>query len=248
MHTAIVFVIFHLVYMVLPAACFLAPVYLFCREGVEIAEIITIHFSFGYFPKWDASKTAAVILPLLWFATFDGSSRKLGKPWPTLARWKGWSLLFSWFPITIEKPSRIQLDGSKIYVFAVHPHGALAFNRAAFGFDIDNLWRAAFPGVDFRVLTATAAFYVPVIRELWLWTYCVDARVLPRRASERGERHDQENSSQVQGDGARESASRKERPRVPGRRAGADSDEARQARALSEEAERLCEDSYGDGR
>lgn len=30
-------------------------------------------------------------------------------------------------------------------------------------------------GVKFRVLTATAAFFVPLIRELWLWSYCVDA-------------------------------------------------------------------------
>ena len=48
----------------------------------------------------------------------------------------------------------------------------MAEDSAAFGFDIGNLWEAAFPGVDFRVLTATAAFYVPVIREMWLWSYC----------------------------------------------------------------------------
>ena len=68
-----------------------------------------------------------------------------------------------------------ELDPKKQYVFACHPHGAFAFNRGVVGFCTDVLWDKAFPGVKFRVLTATAAFFVPWIRELWLWSYCVDA-------------------------------------------------------------------------
>jgi 1-acyl-sn-glycerol-3-phosphate acyltransferase len=37
------------------------------------------------------------------------------------------------------------------------------------------LWNKAFPGVNFRVLAATAALRVPLIREMWLWSYCIDA-------------------------------------------------------------------------
>lgn len=37
------------------------------------------------------------------------------------------------------------------------------------------LWNKAFPGVNFRVLTATVALRVPLIREMWLWSYCIDA-------------------------------------------------------------------------
>jgi hypothetical protein len=68
-----------------------------------------------------------------------------------------------------------ELDSSKKYIFACHPHGTLAFNRAAVGFSTDTLWNQAFPGISFRVLTARAAFFVPFIRELWLWSSCVDA-------------------------------------------------------------------------
>ena len=173
LHTLLVVVVFHAVYLVGPALCLLTPPYLALRGGL----------------RWDASKKVALILVLGWLSTWDGAMYKLGKPWPALMRSKLWSLLFSWFPVTIETPADLKLDGGKIYVFAVHPHGVLAFNRAAFGFDIDTLWNAAFPGVDFRVLTATAAFYVPIIRELWLWSYCVDAskrtarRVLAARKS-----------------------------------------------------------------
>jgi len=40
-----------------------------------------------------------------------------------------------------------------------------------------------FPGVQFRVLAATAALRVPVIREMWLWSYCIDAsKAVARRA------------------------------------------------------------------
>ena len=161
LHTLIVVVVFHLVYLVGPAACILTPPLLFVRHGLT---------------HWDTSKFMAVSLVLGWVGTWDGAMYKLGKPWPALMRSRVWSLVFSWFPITIEKPAGMELDGArKIYVFAVHPHGVLAFNRAAFGFDVETLWRSAFPTVDFRVLTATAAFYVPIIRELWLWSYCVDA-------------------------------------------------------------------------
>ncbi|KAH8062687.1 2-acylglycerol O-acyltransferase [Aureococcus anophagefferens] len=107
LHTLLVVVVFHAVYLVGPALCLLTPPYLALRGGL----------------RWDASKKVALILL--------------------------WSLLFSWFPVTIETPADLKLDGGKIYVFAVHPHGVLAFNRAAFGFDIDTLWNAAFPGVDF---------------------------------------------------------------------------------------------------
>jgi 1-acyl-sn-glycerol-3-phosphate acyltransferase len=44
-----------------------------------------------------------------------------------------------------------------------------------FGFCTRRFWKPAFPGINFRVLTATAAFRIPVIREMWLWSWCIDA-------------------------------------------------------------------------
>lgn len=160
LHTAAVFLIFHGVYLVGPLLCVCAPLYL----------LGTGRYLLG------------LALPLAWLATFDGSQKKLGKPWPAFAAHPFWAFLFRWFPFTIEKREGLSLDPAKRYVFCAHPHGAIALNRACFGFDVDNLWRAAFPGVTFRVLTASAAFYVPVIREMWLWTYCVDASRKTARA------------------------------------------------------------------
>eukprot|EP00615_Pteridomonas_danica_P008995 CAMPEP_0114345862 /NCGR_PEP_ID=MMETSP0101-20121206/12598_1 /TAXON_ID=38822 ORGANISM="Pteridomonas danica, Strain PT" /NCGR_SAMPLE_ID=MMETSP0101 /ASSEMBLY_ACC=CAM_ASM_000211 /LENGTH=201 /DNA_ID=CAMNT_0001482143 /DNA_START=346 /DNA_END=951 /DNA_ORIENTATION=+ len=52
-----------------------------------------------------------------------------------------------------------------------------------FGFSTKHLWDKVFPDIDFRVLTATAALRVPVIREMWLWTFCIDASAsVARRA------------------------------------------------------------------
>lgn len=41
---------------------------------------------------------------------------------------------------------------------------------------MEDLWDAAFPQLpNLKVLTASAAFYVPIIRELWLASYCIEA-------------------------------------------------------------------------
>ena len=82
-------------------------------------------------------------------------------------------LLLEWFPIRILRTKK--MDKDKLYVFACHPHGTLAFSRAAVGFSTRTLWDVAFPDVKFRVLTATAPFFIPFIREWWLWSYCIDA-------------------------------------------------------------------------
>lgn len=61
--------------------------------------------------------------------SFDGSERRLGKPWPRFCKNGVWSFVFSWFPITIEKPRAITLDAAQTHIFAVHPHGCLALHR-----------------------------------------------------------------------------------------------------------------------
>ncbi|CAN0082773.1 unnamed protein product, partial [Ectocarpus fasciculatus] len=112
---------------------------------------------------------------VLYLATFDGSHKTApaSKPWPFFINLPIVRYVLEWLPIKIRRTT--ELDKDQLYVFACHPHGTLAFNRGAVGFSTDTLWDAAFPGIKFRVLTATAAFFVPFIRELWLWSYCVDA-------------------------------------------------------------------------
>ena len=54
--------------------------------------------------------------------------------------------------------SEVQLDSTKQYVFGVHPHGNLAFNRALLCFDRDRLWNKVFPGIETRYVHITAFF------------------------------------------------------------------------------------------
>uniref|UniRef100_A0A7S3JR52 Acyltransferase n=1 Tax=Aureoumbra lagunensis TaxID=44058 RepID=A0A7S3JR52_9STRA len=161
LHTLLVCVAFHLVYLILPLLTTVFPFLLLFRNEGKL------------------SRTCGFVLIVGWCSQINGVEKKLGKVMPWICEWGFWKYLFSWFPITIERKK--ELDPRRTYIFGVHPHGAIAFNRAAYGFDERNLWQKAFPGIDYRVLTATAAFCVPVIRELWLWTRCVSADKLTAR-------------------------------------------------------------------
>ena len=152
--TILICVCFHMLYFVVPACLIITPVALLLSNKITYQVI-------------------AVTLIALYASTFDGSHRRSGKPWPWFVNLSLHRFVLEWLPIQIRRTTVLNPDG--LYVFACHPHGTLAFNRGAVGFSIDTLWNAAFPGVNFRVLTATAAFFVPFIREMWLWSYCVDA-------------------------------------------------------------------------
>jgi 1-acyl-sn-glycerol-3-phosphate acyltransferase len=60
------------------------------------------------------------------------------------------------------------------FVFAAFPHGS----NADFRMPLDGLLHKAIPGVadNVRTLAATVLFRIPVVREIALWTGCVDAR------------------------------------------------------------------------
>ena len=81
-----------------------------------------------------------------------------------------------YLPLKIKVTKEPSKSPSGSTLFAVHPHGSLAFGRAAAGFCKVDMWDKAFPSLkNLKVLTASAAFYVPVIRELWLATCCIEA-------------------------------------------------------------------------
>lgn len=82
-----------------------------------------------------------------------------------------WTSHFSYFPMTIVKEDgkKTNLDSSKQYIFAVHPHGihcwalnALAFTTSPF--------HASFPGFAGKLtgLAASVIFIIPVVCELFL--------------------------------------------------------------------------------
>lgn len=148
-------IIVHLLYVILPFTGLLLPIYL-----------AIFHERYRH--------RAILLAVTYWTYVFTNQAHKQhGRPWKWAENHPLIRYLFEWFPVRILRTSK--LDPAKKYVLACAPHGVLAFNRAAVGFCTEQLWDKAFPGVTFRVLTASAAFYLPVIRELWLWSYCVDA-------------------------------------------------------------------------
>jgi len=152
-----VFLLFHLLYLVLPMACVCVPVFLI---------ICTDHGAIGV--SWITAYLTWVVFSH--HSEVDGK----GRPWEAYENFAIWGRIFEWFPLRLVPPA-VPLSPSNQYIFVVHPHGGLASNRAMFGFCTKHFWDPAFPGVDFRVLTATAAFRIPIIREAWLWSYCIDA-------------------------------------------------------------------------
>lgn len=157
MKTFLIFLAFHFLYLLCPAFFMYAPFIILVVTTNQTVKLVT-----------------ALLLIMYWSNVMLSTSHKThGAPWKWFENGPLVRFVLEWLPVRILRTCK--LDSSKRYVFACHPHGVLAFNRAAVGFSTNTLWDQAFPGVSFRVLVASAAFYVPVIRELWLWTYCVDA-------------------------------------------------------------------------
>jgi hypothetical protein len=152
-----IFIIFHIMYFILPFVLFLGPF-------VIIVVCNNSYYQIG----------AILWITLYWGNVFTSKTHKRhGAPWKSFENNPLVRFIIEWLPVRIFRKAK--LNPEKLYVFACHPHGTLAFNRAAVGFSTSTLWDQAFPDVKFRVLTASAAFFIPFIRELWLWSYCVDA-------------------------------------------------------------------------
>jgi len=149
---------FHVFYLLLPASFILTPLYLL---------VSSVGAARGVGAAW-------VVAYAAWFAATVGSEKRLGRPWKAFENLPLFAYIFRYFPVTIKRTGP-PLDPGGLYFFGAHPHGALAFHRGLFGFATREHWDKTFPGVQFRVLAATAALRVPVIREFWLWSSCIDA-------------------------------------------------------------------------
>lgn len=107
---------------------------------------------------------------------FDGKERKYGKPWNKIVNWTVFRHMIAYFPCTIVRVGA-ELDPSQKYIFALHSHGVFAFCRAMLCFCKDLMFDKLFPGFEhkMRTLTASAPLYIPLIREVFLWSGCIDA-------------------------------------------------------------------------
>jgi 2-acylglycerol O-acyltransferase 2 len=153
--TVIVCIVFHVLYLIAPL-------------GVTFGPVVIMYYSTSY------RYVALLFMVTYWSYVFlDKSYKNLGNPWKAAENNFLVRYLLGWLPIKLLRTTKLNPD--KLYIFACHPHGTLAFNRAAVGFSTETLWDLAFPNITFRVLTATPPFFVPFIREFWLWSYCIDA-------------------------------------------------------------------------
>ena len=146
-------------------------------------------------------KAIADVSLLTYIPTFcDRRERKLNCGWDGFRRGAFWHHVHRYAGMTLVRTHA--LNPSKKYIMGWHPHGILILSRLAvyggyfegtfysngifiqyplhqvahtFGrhclFYISDL----FPGLDFRTLAATPAFYLPGSREITLWLGGVDA-------------------------------------------------------------------------
>mmetsp|Transcript_21684 Transcript_21684/g.35854 ORF Transcript_21684/g.35854 Transcript_21684/m.35854 type:complete len:327 (+) Transcript_21684:3-983(+) len=106
----------------------------------------------------------------------DGSEHENGKPW-------GWftenfflfKIMRNYFPISMHLDDKLQpgfMTGEEQLIFAIHPHGTCSDYRIF----MDGMLHKTFPKLrSWRTLAAGVLFKLPLVRELALWTHCVDA-------------------------------------------------------------------------
>jgi len=99
------------------------------------------------------------------------------------SRWRFFSENFLIFQIGREylqlnsRVSRVLQEAEKEaeaqFIFAFFPHGTAADYRVL----LDGIWHEAFPNISAKIktLAASVLFRIPVVREISIWTGCVDA-------------------------------------------------------------------------
>ncbi|CAM9153316.1 unnamed protein product [Phaeothamnion confervicola] len=142
----------------------------FLLFGVFVATPTLVLYAACYHPFIAAP--SALLYALL---SFDGSERGKGRPWPAFSE-RFW--LFTgarhFFRMSVRVPESLgpnEMTDKSQYVFGLHPHGVCADYRLPFdGMIAEHLHKLR----SWRVLVASVLFKFPVVRELCLWTHCVD--------------------------------------------------------------------------
>ncbi|ETV84621.1 hypothetical protein H257_03774 [Aphanomyces astaci] len=166
-----------------PSFCDTLPSFLF--NALELAiSIIAIHYLvwpvftgvFLYYIHTLGYTYVSVALILAYVPTFlNNAHMKLtpkegGMQWDWLRQHSAWKFMCSYTKLEIVREA--ELDPTKQYVFAYHPHGILILSRIS---TYAGNFEALFPGIVARALGATPMFYIPMAREICLWLAAVDA-------------------------------------------------------------------------
>ncbi|CAM9784452.1 unnamed protein product [Ascophyllum nodosum] len=128
---------------------------------------------------WLAWKFPYVIIPpgiAYYILSYDGAELKEGRPWRTFVE-KSWVFRLARAYHDMQLHLHPELNPSKMtgeeqFLFALHPHGALSDYRVL----MDGVIGEHFPKLrSWRVLAASVLFKLPFVRELCLWSHCIDA-------------------------------------------------------------------------
>mmetsp|Transcript_15331 Transcript_15331/g.24978 ORF Transcript_15331/g.24978 Transcript_15331/m.24978 type:complete len:322 (-) Transcript_15331:323-1288(-) len=126
---------------------------------------------------WCCSSLARVPLLLGYYGYiwYSDTPRNCGSAYDGFS--KSWLVekLSGWFPFKITISEKLKPDSMKKsdqYLFACHPHGI----NGEFRLFMDVKMRETFPNLaSWRCLAASVVFYVPLLREISLYTHCIDA-------------------------------------------------------------------------
>lgn len=120
-----------------------------------------------------------VVLPYVTYSLFKRDELKFGSPWPYFSQnfvafdclRKYLNLEFVPLPEMLQRAEKAQ---NAQFIFAVFPHGT----NSDFRILMDGILHTVLPSVadKVRVLAASVLFRIPLVREIAMWTRCVDAR------------------------------------------------------------------------
>ncbi|KAJ3394426.1 Diacylglycerol O-acyltransferase 2 [Entophlyctis sp. JEL0112] len=110
--------------------------------------------------------TRTIALVYFLYVLSDKTHEKGARRSETVRRFIGWTWFRDFFPISLRK--EVDLDPSKKYIFAYHPHGIISLGAfTSFATEACNISKL-FPGLNIRLLTLESNFRIPFWRDLLL--------------------------------------------------------------------------------
>lgn len=115
-----------------------------------------------------------IFMYLMWCWIFDrATALHGGRPFQSLRKSRIWNYFRSYFSMSVIHDGFIDPSPGKLYVFGAHPHGVLS--AGVWGNLISHNPHALPDSLNYRVLTISLNFKVPIWRELVMGVGMVDA-------------------------------------------------------------------------
>merc|ERR1740139_1085023 len=128
----------------------------------------------------------AILVPYLIVSKTSNYQNRTGRPWRYFSEtFPAFSAMRAHLRFTILPPPKelTRAESSKKFLFACFPHGTAADYRILLDGDLPSV----LPNARVRALAASVLFRIPLVREISLWTGCIDAaRAVAERAIDAG--------------------------------------------------------------